>query len=32
MTDGEIEGEISALRKAGAPANTQFVPIRWQIV
>jgi hypothetical protein len=32
MTDAEIEREITALRKAGAPANSQFVPIRWQIV
>jgi hypothetical protein len=32
MTDREIEDEISALRKAGAPSNAEFVPILWQIV
>jgi hypothetical protein len=32
MTDREIESEISALRKAGAPANTHFIPVRWQVV
>lgn len=30
MTDREIEAEILVLRKAGAPADAIFQPIRWQ--
>jgi hypothetical protein len=29
MTDLEIEQEISALHAAGAPLNTDFIPIKW---
>jgi hypothetical protein len=32
MTDREIEAEISAQRKAGAPANAVFQPVCWDIV
>jgi hypothetical protein len=29
MTDLEIEQEISSRRAAGAPLNTDFIPIKW---
>jgi hypothetical protein len=29
MTDLEIEQEISALHAAGAPLNTDFIPVKW---
>jgi hypothetical protein len=29
MTDLEIEQEISARHAAGAPLNTDFIPIKW---
>jgi hypothetical protein len=29
MTDLEIEQEISDRRTAGAPLNTDFIPIKW---
>jgi hypothetical protein len=30
MTDREIESKILALRNGG-PANTQFIPVCWQV-
>jgi hypothetical protein len=29
MTDLEIEQEISARHAAGAPLNTDFIPVKW---
>jgi hypothetical protein len=30
MTEEEVQKEIAVRKAAGAPANAQFIPVRWQ--